>query len=222
VREARGAPTFDLNRWDGSPVAAGREPYSTQAPARSGGALPPQGADFDYESALARCALGDRAALHEIYQRDARWLMAVAQRIVRRRELADEVLHDAFLQIWQKAAQFRPQLGSGRGWIFTVVRHRALNLARSAGREESTGDVFNHCALVPGPIDSVDSVTRPVDPDALHGCLQRLDEVKRDCVLLAYVDGYTHQQIARRLAAPLGSVKAWIRRGLVMLRTCLT
>jgi RNA polymerase sigma-70 factor (ECF subfamily) len=222
VREARGAAGFDLNRQDGSPVAAGRETYSTHAPAHGGGALPPQGADFDYESALARCALGDRMALHEIYRRDARWLMSVAQRIVRRRELADEVLHDAFLQIWQKADQFKPQLGSGRGWIFTVVRHRALNLARGAGREVPGGDALDDGALVPDPIDSVDSVSRPVDPDALHGCLQRLDEIKRDCVLLAYVDGYTHRQIAQRLAAPLGSVKAWIRRGLVMLRTCLT
>lgn len=181
----------------------------------------PSSGSFDYEAALARCAAGDRLALHEIYRRDARWLMAAALRIVRRRELADEVLHDAFLQIWRKAALFKPQLGSGRGWIYTIVRHRALNLVRNAHRETTAAGPIepdqDDQAIAPG-----DSVERPVDPDALHGCLQRLDAVKRDCVLLAYVDGYTHQQIAARLAAPLGSVKAWIRRGLVLLRTCLT
>ena len=88
--------------------------------------------DFDYEAALQACARGDQYALRAIYERERRWLMAVALRITRRREVAEEVLHDAFLQIWDKAGTFDAALGSARGWIYTVVRHRALNFARSS------------------------------------------------------------------------------------------
>ena len=83
-------------------------------------------ADFDYEAQLGACARGEHAALRRLYERDARWLMGVALRIVRRRELADEVLHDAFLRIWQKSSTYSVKLGSARGWIYSVVRHRAL------------------------------------------------------------------------------------------------
>ena len=88
---------------------------------------------FDYEAAVEACARGERYALRSLYQREARWLLAVAQRIVRDRELARDVVQDAFLQIWQRASSFRRELGSGRGWIYTVVRHRALDVARTAG-----------------------------------------------------------------------------------------
>jgi RNA polymerase sigma-70 factor (ECF subfamily) len=179
-----------------------------------------QTAPFDYESALQRCALGDTTALHAVYQREARWLMAVALRIVRRRELADEVLHDAFLQIWQKAGTYDPKLGSARGWIYTVVRHRALNHLRASRRENSVADFPDTVPDSTTP-DAFDTLDRAERAGALHHCLQRLDDTKRNCILLAYTDGYTHQQIAARIDAPLGSVKAWIRRGLMMLRTCL-
>ena len=68
--------------------------------------------DFDYEAALQACARGDQYALRAIYERERRWLMAVALRITRRREVAEEVLHDAFLQIWDKAGTFDAALGS--------------------------------------------------------------------------------------------------------------
>ena len=121
--------------------------------------------------------------------------MGVALRIVRRRELAAEVLHDAFLQIWQKAASFDPQLGSGRGWIFTIVRHRALNVRRDAGSEEPKWEDFDEVDRQ-DRADAAGGLTEAFETGALHGCLQRLDEAKRNCILLAYVDGCTHQEIA--------------------------
>lgn len=177
-------------------------------------------ADFDYEAALLACAGGDQAALRRIYERESRWLMGVALRIVRRRELADEVLHDAFLQIWQKCTTYNPALGSARGWIYSVVRHRALNVLRDRQREDPSGDVSLD-DIPDGSADPADSVSRASEASALHRCLKHLDEQKRVCILLAFVDGYTHQQIAARLATPLGTVKAWIRRGLLSLRDCL-
>ena len=89
---------------------------------------------FDYESAVLACARGERYALRALYEREARWLLGVAQRIVRDRQLAEDVLHDAFLQVWQRAGSYQPALGSARGWIYTVVRHRALKEVRTPER----------------------------------------------------------------------------------------
>jgi RNA polymerase sigma-70 factor (ECF subfamily) len=177
-------------------------------------------ADFDYAAALAACARGDRSALREIYAREAGRLMGVALRIVRRREIADEVLHDAFLQIWQKAATYDPALGSGRGWIFSIVRHRALNSLRGMSRET----LVEEAPLTEVEDDAPDPLERLVgsrDTEALARCLGELDESKRRCILLAYLDGLTHVEIAARLAAPLGTIKAWIRRGLASLKECM-
>src|ERR1700693_5135720 len=85
---------------------------------------------------LAACGRGDRGALASIYQRAAAAILGVALRIVRRRELAEEVVHDAFVQIWRHAARYDPALGSGRGWVFAIVRNRALNALRDTNREQ--------------------------------------------------------------------------------------
>lgn len=181
--------------------------------------MSPPRTGFDYEAALLACARGDRAALRRLYECEARWLTGVALRIVRRRELADEVLHDAFLAIWSKASTYDPALGSARGWIYSVVRHRALNALRQRGQDSLPEQVPPEAADdAPGPLDSL---SRHKDAQALHRCLQLLDAQKRACILLAYVDGYSQSQIADRLACPLGSVKAWVRRGLLALKECL-
>ncbi|WP_199724911.1 sigma-70 family RNA polymerase sigma factor [Noviherbaspirillum saxi] len=177
--------------------------------------------DFDYEAQLLACARGERAALRRLYDREARWLMGVALRIVRRREIADEVLHDAFLQIWSKASTYNPSLGSARGWIYSVVRHRALNTIRDSHHEVPASETMMD--------DIVEDASGPLEilaqhraASALHHCLNNLDTDKRTCILLAYVDGYTHAQIAAHLQRPLGTVKAWTRRALLLLRECLS
>ena len=177
--------------------------------------------DFDFEDALFACARGEQAALRRLYECEARWLMGVALRIVRRRELADEVLHDAFLQIWQKAASYSPTLGSARGWIYSVVRNRALHAIRDTRRQHPmSGEAFDNLpADGPGPLEAL---SRRYEATTLHHCLERLDEQKRACILLAYMDGYTTGQIASYLDCPLDTVKAWTRRGLLALKECMS
>lgn len=177
---------------------------------------------FDYESALAACARGDQAALRAIYEREAPRLLGVALRVLHRRELAAEVVHDAFVQIWRKAGTFNPAFGSGRGWIYCVVRHRALTVLRDHSRDAELDD--EEAAQVPAD-DSTDPLRQAAllsDATALQRCLERLDEHKRASIVLAYVEGMTAQQIAARLESPLGTVKSWIRRGLQALRECMT
>lgn len=175
--------------------------------------------DFDYEAALQACARGEHYALRAIYERERRWLMAVALRITRRRETAEEVLHDAFLQIWARAGTFNAGLGSARGWIYSVVRHAALSHARSAQR---TVAMENEELIALADAKAAwGAGDRDVDAGALAECLERLDEQRRRCVLLAFVDGYSHDELAAKLGAPLGTVKSWIRRALLALKECL-
>ena len=175
---------------------------------------------FDYESAVLACARGERFALQALYEREATWLLGVAMRIVRSRELAEDVLHDAFVQVWRHAGGYQPALGSARGWLYTIVRHRALRAVRDAGRTgvldpTDLADLADARQAVEGGDD------RGLDAEALERCLQQLEQSRRACVMHAFVDGYTHEQIAARLQTPLGTVKSWIRRSLASLRECM-
>ena len=174
---------------------------------------------FDYESALEACARGERFALRAIYDRESRWLLGVIFRIVRNHETAQDVLQEAFLSIWQQAFRYQRALGSGRGWIYTVVRHRALDEARRVVRETPAGDDLE--AIADAEALHAPSVGIALDA-AVERCLASLDDRKRACVLEAFVEGRTHEEIAAKLAAPLGSVKTWIRRGLLALKACLS
>ena len=175
---------------------------------------------FDYEATLAACAEGSRTALRALYEREARWLLGVAMRIVRNRELAEEVLQESFLQIWRGARTFDRNRGSGRGWIYTVVRHRALQEVRRATPTISTEapDVEN----LAGEEPAADESLQGVDSEALERCLEQLEPQRRECIVQAFVEGYSHAQIAARVGKPVGTVKSWVRRGLLSLKECLS
>lgn len=175
---------------------------------------------FDHASALAACASGDQTALKRLYDEEAGRLMAVALRIVRRRELAEEVVHDAFIAIWQRAGTFDPTLGSARGWIYTVVRNRALNVVRDGGRED-LADVETLTSTLETGAVIADAVERLAEDSRLRSCLEVLEPQKRESVLLSYVAGYSHGEIAGRLGVPLGTVKSWVKRGLAALKDCM-
>jgi RNA polymerase sigma-70 factor, ECF subfamily len=183
--------------------------------------VPTPATRFDYEAALLACARGERFALRALYEREARWLLGVALRIVRDRERAEDVLHDAFVQVWEHAATYQPALGSARGWLYTVVRHAALKSLRDPQRLQ-TMDADELTTLSDAQqAGEAAAEERALDTEGLERCLQRLDEARRACVMHAFVDGYTHEQIAKRLNTPLGTVKSWIRRSLASLKECL-
>lgn len=176
--------------------------------------------NVDYEELLRTCARGDRAALRRLYDIEAGRLIAVAQRIVRRRELAEDVVHDAFIAIWQRAGTYDPSIGSGRAWIYTVVRNRALNTVRDGKRE----DLRDASEITPeAETESIisDAVERLATESRLRSCLERLEPEKRECVLLSYVTGFSHGEIAGRLGIPLGTAKSWVKRGLTALQECM-
>lgn len=179
---------------------------------------------FDYEAALRACARGERAALQQLYEQESPRLLGVVQRIVRDLALAEDIVHDAFIRIWNKAGTYDQTRGSARGWIFSVTRHLALNAVRNDARhvqmdEDEEGDAAH--AAIEGWQEQTDTFDWRVNPGRIEACLEQLEPVRRNCVFYAYVDGYSHQEIAQRLGAPLGTVKAWIRRSLTALRECI-
>ncbi|KPF41312.1 sigma-70 family RNA polymerase sigma factor [Rhizobium sp. G187] len=174
------------------------------------------------EQALHACAAGDRRGLERIYTSESARMVTIAERILRRHDLAEEIVQEAFVQIWNKAFQYQPDRGSARGWIYAVVRSRALNALRDGRREdltetESLDRLQDEGAetLYSDLFDDLDTKSR------LRSCLLRLDELRRRTVMMAYVSGYSHGEIAGRLKLPLGTTKAWIRRSLTALRECM-
>ena len=180
---------------------------------------------FDHDAALRACARGERLALQRLYEREARFLLGVAMRIVRQRQQAEDVLHDAFVSIWQRAGTFDAARGDGRGWIYSVVRHAALNAVRNGAREvgldEEQAQLLDDEAALAAHNGAADAFEVRADLGRLDNCLATLAPARRECIVLAYVDGCSHGEIAQRLRAPLGSVKAWIRRGMQALQECM-
>lgn len=181
--------------------------------------------EFDYGAALSACANGDKQALHGIYSRESRRMLGVALRIVRQRQLAEDVIHDAFISIWTKAGTFDNARGTPLSWMYSIVRHQALNVVRDGQREVTVEDEAIDAAESVSPWNDAtriaDSFELRADLSRLHACLTQLDAAKRNSILFAYIDGCSHSEIAERLRAPLGTVKAWIKRGISSLRECM-
>jgi RNA polymerase sigma factor (sigma-70 family) len=186
-------------------------------PARAGDA---PGAEFSYEAALLACASGNKRALQAIYEREAGKMLGVAMRLLKRQSLAEDAVQDAFVNIWNKAASFDPKAGSARGWIYTILRNRALNMLRSEGRLDHQDD-FEGLGLVSEEHDPEAVMLHLSDASALKRCLEGLDPQRRSIIVLAYVHGLTQGEIAGRLGVPLGTMKSWIRRSLLSLKECM-
>ena len=186
---------------------------------------PDTAALFDYEQALQACACGERQALQDLYKQESRYLLGVALRIVRQRQQAEDVLHDAFMAIWTRSATFDATKGAGRGWMYSVTRNLALNSVRNGAREVSVDEETAEALDAQGSMEAHRQVSDAFELNAslgkLNDCLSRLEPARRNCILYAYVDGCSHGEIAARTQTPLGTVKAWIKRGMGSLRECM-
>ena len=162
---------------------------------------------------LGQVAVGDRNALAELYARTAPQLLGLVARMLHKRDVAEEVLHDAYLRIWHNAATFSAQRGTAMSWMVAIVRNAALDRLRRQRREV--------------PLEALPDYDSPADgargpaPSALADCMGQLEAEQRNCLLLAYYHGLTHEELAQRLGRPMGTVKSWIRRSLLRLRQCL-
>lgn len=178
---------------------------------------------------LAQTARGDHRAFEEVYRRTHAHLFGVALRMLGREQAAEDALQEAFVSVWKNAAQYQPHVGGQEiqpmTWLIAIVRNKALDALRSATRkretpwpEEADGEESPVGGTGASALDLFQQAARAMRVD---GCLAELDGSHRQSLALAYYQGLTHTEVAAQMQAPLGSVKAWIRRGLDKLRTCL-
>ena len=170
---------------------------------------------------LAACARRDREAFARLYQATSAKLFGVALRILRRNDWAEEVLQESYVNIWNHAQNYSAGLSAPMTWMTSIVRNRCLDWLRRPSREVSDpeGEMTAKAeADGPGPLDAL---SRSSDARALAACLGQLEGKQRQAIMLAFFDGLSHSELAAHLREPLGTVKTWVRRGLLRLKTCL-
>lgn len=172
---------------------------------------------------LSATARGDQRAFQQLYAASSSHLFGLLLRMLKRREWAEEALQDCYLKVWQKAETYAPEKGAPLTWLMTVARYRALDLLR-VKRPEVEMPEENEAAPLTFEDVAEDPQARAVEQEGigrLKQCMKGLQDEQQQSVLLAYYEGYTHQELAEKLHAPLGTVKSWVRRGLQKLRECL-
>jgi RNA polymerase sigma-70 factor (ECF subfamily) len=164
---------------------------------------------------------GDRPALGELYDRFAARAFHTALAVCHDRDCAQDAVQDAFVSMWSSRATYQPTRGSVVGWAMSIVRHRAIYLARrrslTARRENGTGRLEEQ----PAPDDVPGDFAARSETAQLAELLARLPPAQQQVIRLGFYDGLTHEQIAHQLALPPGTVKGRMRLGLTKLRSGL-
>jgi RNA polymerase sigma factor (sigma-70 family) len=170
---------------------------------------------------LAEVGRGDAAALAQLYDLTSPKLFGVILRMQRDRGLAEDVLQDVYLRIWQVAGSYDPTFGRPLPWLCAIARNRAIDGLRRRNSAEVQGSAEDGEDWVARLMDPHDEATAFMDRDALSSCLGQLDPMHRDCVVLAYCEGYSREELAQRYDRPVNTIKTWLHRALAALKSCL-
>ena len=163
----------------------------------------------------------DRAAFATLYQLTSAKLFGVCLRICGERQAAEDVLSEVYLTIWRRAGAFEPGRASPISWLATIARNRAIDWRRSAGRKHAV--TLDDVPDVADPEPSAeDRLVMSGEDHRLHLCLDRLEDNQRGAIRTAFFDGLTYAELAEREGVPLGTMKSWVRRGLIRLKDCLS
>ncbi len=170
---------------------------------------------------LSRCAGGDEQAFARLYRQAAPMLFSLILRMVKRRDWAEEILQEAFVNIWRHAGSYQPHQSTPMTWMTSIVRNRALDWLRRSRPEISIEETEAAESWVDPTPEPLEEALQSHAARALWDCLGQLEANARRAILLAYYEGHTHEALSRQLEAPLGTVKSWIRRALPQLKGCL-
>jgi RNA polymerase sigma factor (sigma-70 family) len=175
---------------------------------------------------LASVARRDTAAFRALYDATSPKLFGFALRILNRKELAEEVLQESFVSVWNNAGSYQAGLAAPMTWMTTIVRNRAYDLLRRVDAtveiDANTFDKDVMEALESSEPSPFDALSMDDEAKALAQCFSRLEGLHRQAIALAFYHDLSHSEVAERMKLPLGTVKTWVRRGLERLRTCLT
>ena len=187
----------------------------------------------DLSRLLARASLGDRAAFATLYERTSSHLFAVVLRINRDRAQAEDILQEVYVNVWRAASSFDAAQSQPLTWLTSIARKRRTDRLRRGqnktqlrtisrgmdGGESGDDDVYEIVADdAPGPLDLL---SRAAEARALAACMEKLSALQRQSVALAFYQGLSHAEVAEQLRQPLGTVKSWVRRSLMTLKSCL-
>ena len=170
--------------------------------------------------ALLATGQEDRAAFRTLYKLTSAKLFGVILRICNNRQAAEEVLSDVYLTIWKRAGAFEPGRASPISWLATIARNRAIDWRRATGRTLYT-TLDEAPELADDHPSAIDTMLLDESERSLHLCVEQLDDRQRAAIRSAFFDGLTYAEIAERQAVPLGTMKSWVRRGLMRLKDCL-
>jgi RNA polymerase sigma-70 factor, ECF subfamily len=180
------------------------------------------------EQLITRVAARDQSALKQLYDATASKLFAVALRVTNRQGLAEEVLQEVFVSVWNQAENYRAAMSAPMTWMTTLTRYKAIDVVRAQDPEVSLRSRDDDDDSEPAENQIADESPTPMQlllhaetTLAVKDCLGSLEVGPRQSIALGYYNGLTQQQIAEQLAQPLGTVKAWMRRGLERLQKCL-
>ena len=178
------------------------------------------------EGLMARVMLREQAGFKALYDLTASRLLAVAQRVVRDTAMAEDVVQEMFVALWNQSWPQRPGQRLSMAWLCVATRNRAIDFLRKKRPEiplhwhDAEGKEQHHdCADEQG--SPMDQLLASEDAQRLGACMNRLEVAPRKAVFLAFYEGLTHPEIALRMSCPLGTVKAWTRRSLLRLKLCL-
>lgn len=172
----------------------------------------------DLARLIEAVAGGDRAALRALYDATAPKLLGIIVRILRDRSAAEDALQEVFVRVWQRAGSYEPRAGAPLAWLVAIARHRAIDLLRE---EKATRLTPVEEGWLERLADTRDGEVDLARRDALAHCLDTVDAAQRDCLLLAYCEGWSREELAARYDRPVNTIKTWLRRGLLSLRGCL-
>lgn len=184
----------------------------------------------DLGDLLARVALRDQAAFKQLYDATVRCLLGITMRMLRDQAWAEEVVQEAYVAVWNSAASYSSFKAQPMTWLMTIARNKALDARRStAGDREhivrpqvhDDDDDTVQIDMADERGSALEHLLEAMDAERLRRCMQHLEPAQRQAIALAFYDGLTHSELAAHMRQPLGTVKAWVRRGLDRLKPCL-
>ena len=171
--------------------------------------------------ALKRAGRGEKAALESIYGATSAKLFGICLRILKDRQESEDVLQEVYLSVWRRAGSFDPARASPITWLATLARNRAIDRLRAVRRTAGSEPVEKALEIAdpsPGALSAIESRE---DAARLAGCIGELEERTAVAIRAAFFGGLTYSELAERSSVPLGTMKSWIRRGLMKLKDCL-
>jgi RNA polymerase sigma-70 factor (ECF subfamily) len=164
---------------------------------------------------------GDRAALAEVYESTSAKLFGVCLRILGERSEAEDVLQETYLTVWRRAGTFDPAKAGAITWLVAVARNKALDRIRAGKVRRASAPIDDATEIADPARSALADVESADESRALMSCLEELDDDQKWSIRTAFLDGATYEELAERRGVPLGTMKSWIRRGLMKLRGCL-